>query len=244
MKLLSGLIIEDNKVIRLKNFRISTLISHLLLGLLFSSLFFTAYAESLPEPQLVMEETSKRMVQAFIDHSEAINKNPQLAHDLINENLLPKINFTLMSRYVLGKNWKKATPAQQQEFITQFRELLIKFYSRALLQYLQSNKIHADIITFKPFRGKKDSRYVTVRSLLNPPDGAAAIQVNYELYQSKKSGLWQVYDLSIEGISMVTNYRTSFNESIAKNGIDGLIKELKDKVKTLKQSKLLANKKA
>ena len=202
------------------------------------------FAQSVAEPQLVMEETSKRMVRAFMDNAEAIRNDPDIAHDLINENLLPKINFKLMSRYVLGKNWKKATPAQQQEFIIQFRELLIKFYSKALLQYLQSNEVHENIITFKPYRGKKGSRYATVRSLLHPPEGGAAVQVNYDLYQSKKSGLWQVYDVTIEGISMVSNYRTSFNESIAKNGMDGLIKELKDKVKSLNQSEQLVNKKA
>lgn len=230
----------------MKYFRIftfSALISCLLPGFLFSAIPTTVFAQSVPEPQLLMEETTKRMVSAFIDNSEAIRKDPQLAHDLINEYLLPKINFMLMSRYVLGKNWKKATPAQQQEFIAQFRELLIKFYSRALLEYLQGNDVHADIITFKPFRGKKDSRYVTVRSQVNPPKGGTAIQVNYDLYHSKKSGLWQIYDVTIEGISMVTNYRTSFNESITKSGIDGLIKELKDKVKTLNQSDQLVDKK-
>lgn len=230
----------------MKNFRsftFYTLISCLLAGFLFSAIPAIVFAQSVPEPQLVIEENTKRIVNAFINNSEAIRKDPHLAHDLINENLLPMINFELMSRYVLGKNWKKATPAQQQEFITQFRELLIKFYSRALLEYLQDNDVHADIITFKPFRSKKDSRYVTVRSQVNPPKGGTAIQVNYDLYQSKKSGLWQVYDVTIEGISMVTNYRTSFNESIAKNGMDGLIKELKDKVKALNQSDQLIDKK-
>jgi phospholipid transport system substrate-binding protein len=230
----------------LKKFRIvtfSALFTHLLLGLLLSTVFATVFAQSIPEPQLVMEETSKRMVKAFMDKSEAISKDPQVAYDLITKYLLPKINFELMSRYVLGKNWKKAAPTQQQEFISQFRQLLLNFYSKALLKYLQTNDIHADIITFKPFRGKKNSRYATVRSIVNPPGGGTVIQVNYDLYQSKKSGLWQVYDLSVEGISLVTNYRSSFNESIAKNGMDGLINEIKDKVRSLKQSDKLVDKK-
>lgn len=228
----------------LTHFRFSAQIVHLLFGFVFLIFYANVSAgSSVAEPQLVMEATSKRLVQEFIDNSEAIRKDPQVAHDLINNNLLPTINFELMSRYVLGKNWKSATPAQQQEFVVQFRELLIKFYSKALLQYLQSNEVHADIITFKPFRGKQNSRYVTVRSQLNPPEGGEAVQVNYDLYQSKKSGLWQVYDVSIEGISMVTNYRTSFNESIAKNGMDGLLKELKEKVDSLNKSEQLVDKK-
>lgn len=225
--------------------RCSALINRVLSGLLLTFLLsFSAYAQPVPEPQMVMEQTNQRLIRAFMDNSEAIRKDPQIANQLINEHLLPKINFELMSRYVLGKNWKKATPAQQQDFITQFRELLIKFYSKALLQYLESNDVHENTITFKPFRSKQNSQYATVRSLVNPPEGGQPVQVNYDLYQSKKTGLWQVYDVTIEGISMVANYRTSFNDTIAKNGMDGLIKELKAKVKSLDQSEHMVDKKA
>ncbi len=236
---------NDSKGFRSGKF--SSLLNRVLAGVLLSFLLpVFVYAQSVAEePQLVMEETNRRLVRAFIDNSEAIRKDPQIANQLINQHLLPKINFELMSRYVLGKNWKKATPAQQQEFIIQFRELLIKFYSRSLLQYLESNDVNEKTITFKPFRSsKQNSQYATVRSLVHPPEGGAPVQVNYDLYQSKNTGLWQVYDVTIEGISMVANYRTSFNDTIAKNGMDGLIKELKDKVKSLDHSDHMVDKKA
>jgi phospholipid transport system substrate-binding protein len=195
------------------------------LGLLLISI---AHADSTVVPQQLMEQTSKEMVKAFMDQTETIRKDPQVAHRLIDENLVPKINFPLMSRWVLGKNWKIASPEQQQEFIVAFRELVIKFYSKALVQYLEKNNLTEDIITFIPFRGKIDSKYATVRSQVNPPNGAEPVKVNYDLYHSK-SGQWQVYDVSVEGVSLVTTYRSSFNNIIKNKGMDALLAELKDK---------------
>lgn len=210
-----------------------------LLQTLCISLFILAnvYAEEKPAPQQLMEETSKMMVKEFMDNTEAIRKDPEVAHKLINDNLVPKINFPLMSRWVLGKNWKKATSEQQQEFIKEFRGLVIKFYSKALVQYLEKNNLTEDIITFTPFRGKLDSKYATIRSHVNPPSGAEPIKVNYDLYLSK-SGKWQVYDVSVEGISLVTTYRSSFKQIISQKGMDALLAELKDKNSNLNKENL------
>ena len=134
-----------------------------------------------------------------------------------------------MSRWVLGKNWKKASPEQQQKFIAEFQKLVVKFYSKALVQFLSQNNLTDDIITFTPFRGKLDGKYATVRSQVNPLNGAAPVKVNYDLYLSKKTGLWQVYDVSVEGISLVTTYRSSFKQIISQKGMDALLSELANK---------------
>jgi len=133
-----------------------------------------------------------------------------------------------MSRWVLGKNWRKATPSQKEEFQIEFQSLVIKFYSEALLQFLQDNQINKDMIKFMPFRGTIKDKYATVRSQIYPPSGAEAIKVNYELYYGK-SKQWQVYDVKIEGISLVSTYRSSFNNIVSKKGMDTLILELKNK---------------
>jgi phospholipid transport system substrate-binding protein len=176
-----------------------------------------------------MENTSKKMIQAFKEQTEAIREDPTVAHQLINDNLVPNINFPLMSRWVLGKNWKKATPEQQKEFVAQFQNLVVKFYSKALIQFLSKNNLTDDIITFIPFRGKIKGKYATVRSQVNPIGGGEAIKVNYDLYHSKKTGLWQVYDISVEGISLVTTYRSSFKQIVSQKGMDALLSELKNK---------------
>ncbi len=191
-------------------------------------LLSNTYAESVPTPQQLMEDTSKKMISAFKGSTEAIRSDPKVAYTLVDENLVPKINFPLMSRWVLGKNWRKATPEQQQTFIIEFQDLVVKFYSKALVEYLLNNDLTDDVITFTPFRGKIKGKYATVRSQINPPSGSEPIKVYYDLYHSK-SGQWQVYDVSVEGISLVTTYRSSFKQIISKKGMDGLLTDLQDK---------------
>lgn len=200
-------------------------------------LLSAAYADTIPEPQKLMEDTSREMLQEFKASTEAIHNDPEVARQLINDNLVPKINFPLMSRWVLGKNWKKATPEQQQEFIAEFQKLVVKFYSKALIEYLSKNNLPDNIITFKPFRGELKGKYATIRSQVNPPSGSEPIKVNYDLYHSK-SGLWQVYDVSVEGISLVTTYRSSFKQIISQQGMDALLSELKDKNSKLNNSEV------
>lgn len=201
------------------------IVQTLLIALFISS---AAYADTIPEPQRIMEETSKTMIKAFMVQTDDIRKDPQIAHDLIRGSLVPKVNFKLMSRWVLGSNWKAASKSQQQEFVKEFKELVIKFYSKGLLEYLSKNDLKEDLISFRPFRGKLDSKYATIRSLVHPPGGGQPVQVNYEMYHSK-AGQWQVYDVSIEGISLVTSYRSSFKQIIKQKGMDTLLSELSDK---------------
>ncbi|MCU7819600.1 MAG: ABC transporter substrate-binding protein [gamma proteobacterium symbiont of Lucinoma myriamae] len=219
-------------------FNLSRRITLIFLQMIFINivLLSISYADSIPVPQKLMEETSAQMIKEFMANTEAIKADPHIAHKLINDNLVPKINFPLMSRWVLGKNWRKATPAQQQEFIKEFQSLVVEFYSKALLQFLEDNKLHEDLIKFMPFRGKIKDKYATVRSQVYPPSGAQPVRVNYDLYHSKKSGLWQVYDVTIEGISLVTTYRSSFKQIISQKGMDALLAELKDKNSALNSS--------
>lgn len=191
-------------------------------------------ADSGQDPQKLMEDTSDRMLKEFIIQTDAIRKDPQIAYSLIDDNLVPKINFPLMSRWVLGKNWKTASSQQRQEFIKEFKALVVKFYSKALIQYLEKNNLTEEIITFSPFRGKVKSKYATVRSQINPPNGGEPIKVNYDLFYGK-AGHWQVYDVSVEGISLVTTYRSSFKQIISQKGMDALLSELRDKNSKLNQ---------
>ncbi|MCU7834745.1 MAG: ABC transporter substrate-binding protein [gamma proteobacterium symbiont of Taylorina sp.] len=195
-----------------------------------------SFAASVPEPQRILEETSKRMIKLFIEKSEDIRKDPEIAHILIQDSLITKINFELMSRWVLGRNWKKASPAQQHEFVRVFKALVIKFYSKGLIGYLAKHDLEEDVITFKPFRGKISSKYVTVRSFVKPPGNAEPVNVDYDLYHNR-AGQWQVYDVSIEGISLVTSYRSSFKKIIKEEGMDALLSQLREKNIKLDKSK-------
>jgi len=198
----------------------------------------SAYTGSVVTPQNLMEETSRDMIQAFIDNAQAIKADPAIAHNIINDSLVPKINFPLMSRWVLGKNWRKATAQQRRVFQSEFKKMVVTFYSTALLQFLQDNELDKDMIKFMPFRGTLNGKYATVRSRVFPPNGAEPVKVNYDLYYGK-SGQWRVYDVAVEGISLVTSYRSSFKHIISQKGMDAFLLELKSK--TNNTSQLIAN---
>jgi len=198
----------------------------------------SVYTSSVVTPQKLMEDTSQDMIQAFIDNAQAIKTDPAIAHKLIDDNLVPKINFPLMSRWVLGKNWRKATVQQRRVFQAEFKKMVVLFYSTALLQFLQGNDLHKDMIKFMPFRDDLKDKYATVRSQVFPPNGADPVKVSYDLYYGK-SGQWRVYDVAVEGISLVSSYRSSFNQIISKKGMDAFLSELKSK--TNNTSQLIAN---
>lgn len=213
----------------------------------FSSLLISMFlvsislANFIPEPQRILEEASKEMIQLFIEKSDDIRQEPEIAHHLIREYIISKINFKLMSRWVLGSNWKKASPDQRQKFLTVFKQLIIKFYSKTLIEYLVKNNLAADIIIFKTFHGKINSKYVTIRSSINPSGGAEPVNVNYDMYHNK-AGLWQIYDITIEGISLVTSYRSSFKKIVKEQGMDSLISQLQDKTSQIDKPTVASNK--
>jgi phospholipid transport system substrate-binding protein len=139
--------------------------------------------------------------------------------------LIPHIDFISASKWVLGKHWRRADKQQKLRFIREFRTLLVRFYSSALADFLKTNQVQKDMIRFLPYRGES-SDDVTIRSEVHAPDGKT-IPVNYYLHQTRKG--WKVYDVSVEGISMITTYRTSFANEIKLKGVDGLIESLAEK---------------
>ena len=119
----------------------------------------------------------------------------------------------------MGKNWRKLSAEQKEEFNTGFKMLLLRTYAVALSKYTDQT------IKVLPMK-KQEGRIVTVKTEITQPS-SQPINVNYAL--SNSTGKWLVIDLIIEGVSMITNYRSQFASSIRKNGINGLLKELDDK---------------
>jgi len=139
---------------------------------------------------------------------------------LVDAKVLPHFNFTRMTALAMGRSWPKATAAQQQTLVTQFRELLVRTYSGALSAYKN------EVIEFKPLRAQAGDTDVTVRTQVKRP-GTQPIGIDYSMEKTPTG--WKVYDVAVAGVSLVTNYRDSFNAEIRANGVDGLIKLLADK---------------
>jgi phospholipid transport system substrate-binding protein len=166
----------------------------------------------------------KRVTQdiiATIRSDPAIQAGNQARiRDVLEAKLLGNFDFARMAALAVGKNWRSATPEQQQRVTDEFRALLVRTYSGALNQYRN------ETIDFKPLRMNAGDSDVMVRTAVLRP-GGAPVQIDYSL--EKKADAWKCYDVVVGGVSLVTNYRDEFNEQVKIGGIDGLIKTLADR---------------
>ena len=175
-------------------------------------------AGDLVAPQVLVQDTTNEMLKLLKENKAQLESNPNLIYGLVEEVIIPNFDFNKMAKLVLGKNWRKASQNQQARFTHEFKLLLIRTYSKAMLQYVDE-KIH-----FLPFRGdvSKKKAKVTMEILQS---GGPPIPMSIYLYLKEKK-VWKVYDVKIDGISLVINYRSTFATKIRKSGIDTLIDSL------------------
>jgi len=140
--------------------------------------------------------------------------------DLVETRILPLFDFTRMTRIAVARNWRLATPEQQEALILEFKTLLVRTYSTALSSYRDQ------VIEYKPLRLAPDATEVTVRSDMRQ-SGADRLTIDYDM--EKTPAGWKVYDIKIAGVSLVTTYRGTFAGKVRDGGIEGLIKSLSDK---------------
>lgn len=129
----------------------------------------------------------------------------------------PHFNFVHMTRLAMGANWKQANPVQQEELVRQFRLLLLRTYAVALREYRNQT------IEVRPLKIPAGSSEVQVKTMVNQP-GAQAIPIDYDMERTPQG--WKVYDVTVGGVSLVINFRSSFDAEIRKSGVDGLVKSL------------------
>jgi phospholipid transport system substrate-binding protein len=170
-------------------------------------------------PLELVRDTSSRMLAALHDERDAIRQDSSRLYDLVSTIVLPYFDFERMSQWVLGKNWRTATPEQRERFVEQFRNLLVRTYGTALSDYADEK------IIYLPFAGDLSAQTVTVRTEIE--QAGSTIPINYSMYRSRDG--WKVYDVAISGVSLVTNYRSSFGNIIRDEGMDSLIRRLEEK---------------
>jgi phospholipid transport system substrate-binding protein len=200
------------------NFRFSPVLLAVLLTALFAGNAGSAGATDISPLDLV-RDTSSRMLSALHDEHDAIKKDSDRLYELVSTIVLPYFDFERMSQWVLGKNWRKATPEQRAAFVEQFRALLVRTYGRALSEYADEK------IIYLPFVDDGKSGTVTVRTEIE--QAGSTIPISYSMY--KRQDGWKVYDVAISGVSLVTNYRSSFGNVISKQGMDSLIRQLTER---------------
>lgn len=171
-------------------------------------------------PDAIVKRTTDAVLSEFDARRDELKDDQAKLFQLVSDKVLPHMDFKRMSRMVLGRNWKKATAEQQASFTEEFRSLLVRTYATALFEY------SGQPIEYKPFRLADGADDAEVKTMIDA-GGGPKIPLSYSL--AKDADEWKVYDVSIDGISLVTNYRTSYSRIVKKNGVDGLIKKLAKK---------------
>jgi phospholipid transport system substrate-binding protein len=144
---------------------------------------------------------------------------------LVDQKILPHVDFAAMTRSAVGVHWKKASPEQQKRLQDEFKLLLVRTYSRAFTQVTPQTTLD-----FKPLGAGTDPNKATVESEIK--GAGQPVKVNY--YLSKTTGVWKIVDLEVEAVRMGLSYRSQFSQVINANGIDGLINQLSEQNKAAK----------
>lgn len=189
----------------------------LLINLLFTG--FAAAAQLLA-PDALARAVSDDVLTMIRADRELQAGNQKKILEVVEAKVLPHFSFASMTRLAMGRNWRVASAAQRQRLTDEFRTLLIRSYTASLTQYRNQT------VDYKPLRMAAGDTDVVVQSLIKKP-GAAPVAI--DLSMEKTDAGWKVYNVKIEGISLVETYRNTFNTEIQKHGVDGLIQALADK---------------
>jgi phospholipid transport system substrate-binding protein len=173
--------------------------------------------ESLPEE--LIRTASNQVLSRIQSDPEQYQQDPAKLYALVDEIVLPHFDFGTMTDLALGRYKTKISTEQRRLITNEFRIILVRTYGKALLDYNDQE------IIYLPTEGSLESGDVTVRTEVEQK-GGFPIPLNYSLKLTGQG--WKVYDISVDDISLVTNYRSSFSRQIRKNGVDGLIKTLRE----------------
>lgn len=171
-------------------------------------------------PDAIVRKNTNEILAAIKADKDLVAGNQKKIEKLADEKVLPYFNFVRMTQLAVGRNWRDANDAQKKSLIDEFRTLLVRTYSTSLTQFRNQT------IDVKPLKVAAADTEVVVKTQVNQP-GGQAIPIDYSM--EKSGDAWKVYDVLIDGVSLVTNYRSSFNTEIQKSGIDGLIKSLTER---------------
>ncbi len=185
--------------------------------LLFSSCVFAA----LPNPQDMVRATADKVLAALTERKAELDADPRLIYPLVEATVLPHFDFREMSKSALGRHWRSASEAQREAVTREFRELLVRTYATALLGYTGQS------IEYLPVQYRPGDTRVMIPTRI-ASSGAPPIPINYRL-KLDGSDKWLVYDVVIDGVSLVTTYRSQFSSQVSRGGVDGLISSLEKK---------------
>ena len=194
-----------------------------LIALVFATLLASA-VQAQEAPDVLVKKVTEEVLDIIRKDKDIQNGSAKKVIELVDAKVIPHFNFKHMTALAVGKDWRKASPQQQEQLAVEFKTLLVRTYSNALTGYKNQK------VVYKPFKMNAGDSDVLVRTEVQQP-GNKPVQLDYSL--EKLDAGWKVYDVSVAGISLVTNYREQFGQEVRNGGIDGLIKAISTKNKSL-----------
>ena len=171
-------------------------------------------------PQELVEQTTTEVLDTLAKRRAELEKDKDLVYKLTNEIVVPHLDLVAISKWVLAKNWRTASKEQKLRFIRAFKDMMIRTYAVAILDYDKQK------LKYVPLRDDPANGDVTVRAEYIE-SGKAPVTINYRLH--KRQNGWKVYDVTIDGVSIVATYRTSFGTEIRQTSLDALIERIEKK---------------
>ncbi|WOH37056.1 ABC transporter substrate-binding protein [Thalassotalea fonticola] len=189
----------------------------IILFIMFS--FNSTAVEQEISPYKVIANTGEQLFTRIADDQQLLKTSPQLMRDIVEQELMPAIDYKYAAFKILGKHLKTMNRTQKQNFIVSMRSYLVKTYATALKQYKNQQ------VTFEPERPINGARIVSVDAIISAAN-APNITITFQMRQNRKSKQWKAYDMIVEGISLLTSKRAEIDSRIAKNGIEQVTLEL------------------
>ena len=184
-------------------------------------ILFSSYSFASDSPDVFLKNSVKEISEFISENKASLDSDENYLRTKVDELVIPKLDLELMSKIVLGKkNWTSMSPVLRMRFQQVFRSLMVKTYMKSLTSF------DGEKIKFLPYKKGKRLDVARVKSVYLLNEGE--LSVNYSL-KLNKSAEWKVYDINIDGISLIKNYRSDFKSHIERDGIDSLIEELEDK---------------
>jgi phospholipid transport system substrate-binding protein len=195
-------------------------------ALALASFLAVAAAASAQElaPDVLVRNVTTEVVEIIAKDKEIRSGSRAKLIEVIEKKVLPHFNFASMTALAMGQNWAKATPEQKKRLVEEFKTLLVRTYASALAAYSEQR------LDFRPLRARPTDTDVTVNVRVLQ-SGAQPVPIDYSM--EKTAAGWKVYDVMVGGVSLVANYRTEFNNTVREAGIEGLIKNLQAKNRSL-----------
>ena len=179
-------------------------------------------------PDALIKKVTEEVLAIVRQDKDIQNGNTRKAIELVESKVLPHFNFQRMTALAMGRDWNKASVEQKKRLADEFKTLLVRTYSNALTSYRDQT------LRYRPTRMQGADLEVVVKTEIMQP-GSKPIQLDYSLEKLPEG--WKVFDVIVAGVSLVTNYRDTFNQEVRTNGVDGLIQMLSSKNKQLEAGK-------